>query len=78
MHDQLTDRLKELRQEYDTGEKRLQALEGEALRLRETLLRISGAIQVLQEVLEASGTASSVAPNGADGDARNHPTPAVS
>ena len=47
----LRQRLAELRAEYDKGQRTLQDLEGQAANLRATLLRISGAVQVLQEAL---------------------------
>ncbi|HEX8845925.1 MAG TPA: hypothetical protein VF791_14830 [Pyrinomonadaceae bacterium] len=53
MKEQLEQRLKELRAEYETGQARLRELETEAAYVRETMLRIAGAIQVLQEMLEA-------------------------
>jgi predicted nuclease with TOPRIM domain len=60
MHQQLTARLEELRAEFERGQKRLQELETEAATVRNTLLRISGAVQVLEEELEryqqANGT----------------------
>jgi predicted nuclease with TOPRIM domain len=52
MKDQLQRRLEELKKEYETGQARLRELESEAAYVRETLLRISGAIQVIQEMLE--------------------------
>ena len=48
----LTDRLVVLRRESELGEERLRTLENEVLVLRQTLLRIGGAIQVLREVLD--------------------------
>jgi predicted nuclease with TOPRIM domain len=51
MREQLEQRLKELRAEYETGQARLRELEAEAAYVRETMLRIGGAIQVLQEML---------------------------
>ena len=51
MKEQLGQRLKELRAEYEAGQARLRELEAETAYVRETLLRITGAIQVLQEVL---------------------------
>ena len=45
----LRQRLEELRAEYDKGQKTLHELEGQAASVRATLLRISGAVQVLQE-----------------------------
>jgi predicted nuclease with TOPRIM domain len=53
LREQLRARLEELRREFETGQARLQELETQATRLRETLLRISGAIQVLEEMQEA-------------------------
>jgi hypothetical protein len=49
--EQVRDRLAELRREYRLGEDRLQDLQQQETALRETLLRISGAIQVLVELL---------------------------
>lgn len=47
--------MNELRQEFEAGQNRLRDLEMQEARTRETLLRISGAIQVLEETLAASG-----------------------
>ena len=44
-------RLEELRAEYDKGQRTLRDLETDAANLRATLLRISGAMQALQETL---------------------------
>lgn len=52
MQEQLQHRLEELKKEYETGQARLRELESEATFVRETMLRISGAIQVIQEMLE--------------------------
>jgi hypothetical protein len=43
-------RLVDLRAEWTAGQRRLEALELERQQVRETLLRISGAIQVLEEM----------------------------
>ena len=51
MRKKLERRLEELRSEFNAGQKRLTELETQKLNLRETLLRISGAIQVLEEEL---------------------------
>ena len=73
MKEQLTARLEELRKDYEAGENRLQMLESEANRLRETLLRISGAIQVLQELLDSSGQGSNGAASESAPDAAQLP-----
>lgn len=52
MQRQLETRLAELKAEFEKGQKRLQELEAEAATLRNTMLRISGAIQVLEEELD--------------------------
>ena len=51
MIQQLRARLAELREEFASGEKKLGELNEQAAQLRSTLLRISGAIQVLEEEL---------------------------
>lgn len=51
MQSQLENRLQDLRQEFEKGQKRLADLNAEATELKETLLRISGAIQVIEEFL---------------------------
>jgi predicted nuclease with TOPRIM domain len=53
METRLRQRLEELRAEYEKGKKTVEDLEGQAANVRATLLRISGAIQVLQEELDA-------------------------
>jgi hypothetical protein len=53
MRDQLERRLKTLRTELEAGEKMLADMDAKRANLRETLLRISGAIQVLEELLAA-------------------------
>jgi predicted nuclease with TOPRIM domain len=55
MHEQLKIRLDELRAEFEKGQQRLKELETEASTVRDMLLRISGAMQVLQEELEKVG-----------------------
>ncbi len=44
-------RLEELRTEFQAGQKKLAEIEAQAQTLRKTMLRISGAIQVLEEEL---------------------------
>ena len=64
MQEQLTNRLQELRAEFEAGQKKLADLEGQASNLRTMLLRISGAIQVLEEELAKA--------NGADAGGATH------
>jgi predicted nuclease with TOPRIM domain len=49
--EQLRSRLESLKKEFEIGQSRLRELEKEEAYIRETMLRISGAIQVLQEIL---------------------------
>ena len=51
MKAQLQQRLKELKAEFESGHQMLAELETKQVNVRESLLRISGAIQVLEEVL---------------------------
>lgn len=51
MRERLEQRLQELRTEFSQGEETLQELEDRVVTVRQTLLRISGAIQVLEEEL---------------------------
>ena len=51
MRDKLEKRLAELKQEYESGQKMMAELETKQNNLRDTLLRISGAIQILEEEL---------------------------
>jgi chromosome segregation ATPase len=55
MKEQLQTRLAALKAEFESGQQRLAEIENQATQLRQTLLRISGAIQVLEEELAASG-----------------------
>jgi len=49
MREQLEQRLKELQEEFESGQKMLAEVEARGENLRQSLLRISGAIQVLGE-----------------------------
>jgi predicted RNase H-like nuclease (RuvC/YqgF family) len=49
----MDERLNELRIELDKGERRLDGLDRERAELQRTMLRISGAIQVLEELTVA-------------------------
>lgn len=48
--DRLHERLTELRAEFEAGQKMLEELDEKRDRLRESMLRIAGAIQVLEEL----------------------------
>lgn len=51
MKEQLEQRLAELKAEFESGQKAIADLEAKQANLRDTLLRISGAIQILEEEL---------------------------
>ena len=51
MRERLEQRLTELRADFERGQQTLDQLETQATTVRQTLLRISGAIQVLEEEL---------------------------
>jgi hypothetical protein len=61
----LSDRLAELRAEWTTGQRRLEVLELERQQVRETLLRIAGAIQVLEELCSRKPADKRLEPQGA-------------
>ena len=50
MREKIEARLAELRAEFEAGERMLAELEEKRERLRESMLRIAGAIQVLEEM----------------------------
>jgi predicted nuclease with TOPRIM domain len=50
-NEQILNRLAALKKEFEVGQARLRELEAEQAYLRETMLRISGAIQVLEELI---------------------------
>lgn len=52
MQEKIEARLAELRAEFESGQRMLAELDEKRDRLRESLLRISGAIQVLEEMRE--------------------------
>jgi hypothetical protein len=59
MKEQLQARLESLRKEFEAGQTKLQELDRQQTYVRETLLRMSGAIQVLEEELGIRRQASS-------------------
>jgi hypothetical protein len=54
MRQQIEGRLDALKDEYSKGQTQLRQLESQVTSLRETLLRISGAMLVLEELLSSS------------------------
>ena len=62
MRQQLERRLQQLRQELEAGQQALTELERRQMTLRDTLLRISGAAQVLEEELQRADEPGAVAP----------------
>lgn len=63
MKEQLEQRLKELKEEFDAGQKTLAELDAKQANLRSALMRISGAIQVLEEEL---GKENKISGNGSE------------
>ena len=65
MRERLESRLAELKAEFEAGQKMLAELEAKQANLRDTLLRISGAVQVLEEELAKESQPADVPANGA-------------
>jgi ABC-type transporter Mla subunit MlaD len=67
MRDQLEQRLQQLKGELQAGQSMLAELEQKRTHLEQTLLRISGAVQVLEELLAAEKVATNgeESPSGA-------------
>ena len=59
MKHQLEQRLQELKAEFASGQKVLADLEAKQANVRDTLLRISGAIQAIEELLSQADSESS-------------------
>jgi hypothetical protein len=68
MKERVEQRLRELRKEFESGQKMLADLENQRANLQQTVLRISGAIQVLEELL---GSEESTAGNGTEASPRS-------
>jgi phage-related minor tail protein len=63
----MKERLAELRSEFEKGQQHLHMLDQQRAEVRDTLLRISGAIQVLEELLRQesqNGLSSATGQNG--------------
>ena len=77
MQEQLQARLKTLKAELVAGQVKLRELELQQLRLREVLLRLRGAIQVLEELLGQARPATP-APTQEPPGAEREPNPSES
>jgi hypothetical protein len=66
MRDDAVKRLSALQADYEQGQARLLALDQQAAGLRETLLRISGAIQILEELLSSESTTANGKPQDSE------------
>lgn len=66
MRKQLKERLQSLKSEFAVGQQKLAELEAQEANLRNTLLRISGAIQVLEEELGQTESPAPAAGEGSD------------
>jgi len=64
MREQIEERLATLRQEFEAGRRMLADLEARQVELQQTLLRIGGAVQVLEELLGTGEPAVGDAPPG--------------
>jgi septal ring factor EnvC (AmiA/AmiB activator) len=73
VREQVQSRMRELQREYDRGEQQLRELVQQETALRETLLRISGALQVLRELIAAENGENA----GSQEAAGPEPAPAV-
>ncbi|ACL75870.1 MULTISPECIES: hypothetical protein [Ruminiclostridium] len=51
MKEKIEERIKELKGEFENGQKMLEELDAKRAGLNQTLLRISGAIQALEELM---------------------------
>lgn len=56
MREQIEQRIESLRAEYRAGQEMLAEMEGRQASLKITLTRISGAIQVLEELLQGNNS----------------------
>jgi len=56
MRERLEQRVSELKAEQEKGQHMLAEIDARQAELRQTLIRISGAIQVLEELLGSSGS----------------------
>jgi prefoldin subunit 5 len=71
MREQVEQRVSELKAEHQKGQQMLTELESQEAELRQTLLRITGAIQVLEELLTATEPATQNGAGPAPGASRD-------
>lgn len=65
MKEQIDSRIESLKREFEAGESQLRDLDAQRVRVHEAMLRISGAVQVLEELRDGEAAPS----NGAVPDA---------
>jgi predicted nuclease with TOPRIM domain len=70
MKEQIKNRIESLRLEYRTGQEVLAELEGREASVKLTLTRISGAIQVLEELLQENAPAAETTETATNADRR--------
>jgi hypothetical protein len=70
MREQIKNRIESLAAEYRTGQKMLAELEGREASVKLTLTRISGAIQVLEELLQENDPAAATTETTTNADRR--------
>lgn len=69
MREQIEKRLQELRGEYEEGQRMLADLQARQNSLHETLLRIAGAIMVMEEMIQEAGPLAEGGEAAASGEA---------
>ena len=69
MREQIEERLAALRQEFEAGRRMLGELDARQAELQQTLLRIGGAVQVLEELLGKQAVPAAPEPEAANGRA---------
>jgi predicted nuclease with TOPRIM domain len=74
MKEQLEKRLQSLKIEYEAGQKMLADLDAKQANLRDTLLRISGAIQILEETLNEADNPEAITLSNIDNTNLENPT----
>ena len=75
MQAQVQQRLEELRSELEAGQRMLAELDARRAELQQTLLRIGGAVQVLEELLDGQ-EGPGAAPGPPEGAQADDPAPA--